>query len=68
MINKKIRVLFMAVAVLAFVSCGKSETDRHSHNIPPPTDQDILNGNGARQSIGPAGVTIQSSEAHIIGG
>ncbi|MGN6416926.1 MAG: hypothetical protein ACTHMC_05525 [Pseudobacter sp.] len=68
MINTKIRVLFMAIAILALVSCGKSEADRQSHNIPPPTGQDILNGNGARQSIGPAGVTIQSTEAHIIGG
>lgn len=68
MINRKSLFLYASVLLLALSSCGKTDAELEAHQVPVPTDQDILNGIGNRQSIGPAGVTIQSSDMHIIGG
>lgn len=67
-INRKALGLYISVILLALASCGKSDAELEANKVPIPTDQDILNGIGNRQSIGPAGVTIQSPEGHMIGG
>lgn len=59
--------VFMAALILMVISCRKTDADQQVNKMSVPTDQEILNGRGTRQSTGPSGIIIHSPEGHIIG-